>query len=918
MSRNQAALVLLLATLLVSLIAYSRDSDSSEQTAIATTTTAPTTESSQSITPVNPQKNQPAPGIAVGERPPGFSPETLPLRKLTFSVQTPSNTPDNAPVYLSLVDLTGGVDKHIQMKDLGGGIYETQAEVLENAMIRYTYDRFDAEGCCAAFATREAIGELFEMQYRFLLTDPKLTTVNDTIATWVDLRAQLTEGSITVRVINTSTDLPEFDADVSISGIHVGTRTNGEITVNGLPAGEHKIVVHSDTADFLPVQQTLTLEDGESETVTISVSPTTLVPVTFEVLLPDSTPDGAWVKLAGNIRSLGARIAHPAKPLTPDNFFIPLLERNGINASAEFMLPVGAFIEYFYTIGPIGATNERAEQGRFIYRSFIVGENGNHRSDRVKLWNNEGWPLVTLTMTPPVNTPEDAKISLNMGPSSWMERNPNGTYYTVLGTGPAGSKMRYRYILGDDFNGADASEAAIDGQRSFTVAKGGGVINDTVTRWLGQHDPTTRRDDGSLAVTFRLSVPPETPAETKIFVNGSRPAFGGGVQMTQLPTNRWIYQAEVVFGHDGPLTYRYEFPLQRPSSYTIDINTDFDGQVTNDWVSLWPARPRSIEPQPGFIKGFYTPDLFANNFIALSESTYKRILDHQGSAVAVSSVWSYGQSQPSPTLEFRPVQAGSVATPLAEVVEQARIAHEAGLKVFFGPQFNMEQARGGFEFYNGPKSDEWWIEWLKLADEMWTWQATVAEMIDAEYMMVPGPLFHVYDQIDKPSDDPFIVNFEAEQARLMAKIRRIYSGKLVVTGNPRQHDFPGLADFNGVTTYDLGVPQLPADTTVAEYVDYYEERFVERVDPIYEKWGNPVFFYTIHAPAVPTAGDEAGEIAQANALEALFQVISKRPFIKGALSWSYDMIDTPLTASDGVRGRLAEAVLAKWYSILAN
>ena len=79
-----------------------------------------------------------------------------------------------------------------------------------------------------------------------------------------------------------------------------------------------------------------------------------------------------------------------------------------------------------------------------------------------------------------------------------------------------------------------------------------------------------------------------------------------------------------------------------------------------------------------------------------------------------------------------------------------------------------------------------------------------------------------------------------------------------------------------------------------------------------------MFFYTIHAPAVPTAGDEAGEIAQANALEALFQVISKRPFIKGALSWSYDMIDTPLTPSDGVRGRLAEAVLAKWYSILAN
>jgi hypothetical protein len=912
MGRNRTALGVLLAMLLVSLIACSRDSDT------PLPTTAPTAKSTQSNTPVDPSGDQPALGIAVGEPHPVLSPETLPLRKLTFSVQTPSNTPDNAPVYLSLVDLTGGVDKHIRMKSLGDGVYETQAEVLENAMIRYTYDRFDAEGCCDAFATREAIGELFKTQYRLLLTDPKLTTVNDTVATWVDLRAPHTEGSITVSVTNSATGKPEFDVDVSISGIHVGTRTNGEITVNGLPAGEHKIVVHSDSGDFLPVQQTLTLEDGGTETVAISVSSTTLVPVNFDVLLPESTPDGAWVKLAGNISTLGARIAHPARPLTPDNFFIPLLERNGTNASAEFMLPVGTFIEYFYTIGPIGVTNERAEQGRWAYRNFIVGEDGDHRSDRVKFWNNEGWPLVTLNMTPPVDTPEDAKIALNMGPSSWMERNPDGTYSTVLGTGPVGSEMRYRYLLGDDFNGADASDAANDGQRSFTVKEGGGVITDTVTRWLGQRDPTTRRDDGSLVVTFRLSVPPETPDDTRIFVNGSRPAFGGGITMTPLATNRWIYEAKVEFGHDGPLSYRYEFPLQRPSSYTIDINTDFDGQVTNDWVSLWPAKPRSVELQPGFIKGFYTPDFFSNNFIALSESTYKRILDHQGSAVVVSSVWSYGQTQPIPTLEYRAVQAGSVATPLVEIVEQARIAHESGLEVFFGPQFNMEQAPGGFELYNGPKSDEWWAEWLKLADEMWTWQATVAELIDAEYMMVPGPLFHVYDQIDKPSDDPLIVSFEAEQARLMAKIRDIYSGKLVVTGNPRQYDFPGLADFNGVTTYDLGVPQLPADTTVAEFVDYYEERFTERVDPIFEKWGNPVFFYTIHAPAVPTAGDEAGEIAQANAIEALFQVIAKRPFIKGALTWSYDMIDTPLTPGDGLRGRLGEAVLAKWYSILGG
>jgi hypothetical protein len=805
------------------------------------------------------------------------------------------------------------------MKNLGGGSYEAITEVQSGAIIRYSYDRHDGTNCCDSDVTREALGERFRMQYRFLLAEDGLQRVNDAIGTWNDLREPHIEGKITGRVTDRITGAPIFDADVSISGIHVGTRVDGSYKIEGLPPGEHTVIAHSDTGDFLPAQSVVVIIGNHSEIKDLTVSPTKLVPVTFEVVLPDSTPENAWVKIGGNISSLGARIAHPSRPLSPDNYFLPLLEREGNTAFDEFMLPEGAVIEYFYTIGPIGVTNERGAQGATIVRSFIVGEDGDHRSDKVRFWNNEGWSLVTLTLIPPVNTPEDAKIALNMGPSSWMERRDDGTYTTVLGTGPAGSTMSYRYLLGDDFHGgADASDAADDGLRMFTVQDGVSEITDTVTRWRGQRDPSKRRENGSLAVTFRVSVPPETPVDAEIYLIGDRAAVLSGIEMTPLTNNRWIYEAEVVFAHGGPLHYSFELRSEGIESFANQVSTDFDGQVVNSWIVSWPGLSRSVDEREGFIKGFFTPDFFSNNFIGLSSSTYESILNHEGSAVVVSSVWSYGQSQPVPTLEYRAVLAGSVATPLEEAIEQSRIAHEAGLEVFFGPQFNMEQAPGGFEVYNGPKSDEWWLEWLKLADEMWTWQATGAEIVEAEYLIVPGPLFHVYDQIDKPSDDPFIVSFESEQARLMAKIRTIYSGKLLVTGNPRQYDFPGLADFNGVTTYDVGVPTLPADTTVAEFVEYYEERFVKRVDSIYEKWGNPVLFYTVHAPSVPTADDPSGEIAQANAIEAIFQVIAKRPFINGGFTWSYDMIDAPLVPGDGLRGKLGEAVLAKWYAILGG
>jgi hypothetical protein len=741
------------------------------------------------------------------------------------------------------------------------------------------------------------------MQYRLLLVEQGIERVDDTIATWADLRAPHEQGTITGRVLDLDTQKPVFDADVSISGVHVGTRADGSFKVEGLPPGNHRVIVHSDTGDFLPQQAFVSFGRAIGEVRgDFFVEKTPLVPVTFDVLLPDSTPGDAWIKLAGNLGTLGARIAHPSRPLTPDNFFIPRIKRDGNTASAEFMLPEGAFIEYFYAIGPIGLTQDRSKDGDWVYRSFIVGEGGDRRSDRVEAWTNGDWPLTTLRLIPPAGTPTGTPIAINVGPASWMEPDVDGTYSTVIGSYPPGGVFQYRYMLGDDFKGMDASPEANEGFRSLTIPENSSTIIDSVTRWIGQSDPAARNENGGLTVKFRVSVPPETPSGSRVYLLGNRPAIGDGVEMQPLGGNPWIYEAEVEFGHDGPLTYSFRIGEDGAETSLRRVDTDYDGQIINDWVAGWPDITNSVDQRENFVKGIYTPDFFSNGFIALSDYTFSRIRQHNGSAVVVSSVWSYGQSQPVPTLEYRAVNAGSVATPVEEAVEQARIAHEAGLEVFFGPQFNMEQAPGGFEVYNQPKSDEWWIEWLKLADEMWTWQATVAEMIGAEYMMVPGPLFHVYDHIDKPVNDPFIISFEAEQSRLMAKIREIYSGKLIVSGGNRNYEFPGLADFNGVTTYDVGVPQLPAGTTVAEFIDYYEGRFVERVDRIFEKWGNPVFFYTIHAPSVPSANDPSGEITQASAIEAFFQVLSTRPFINGSLSWSYDMIDAPLIPSDGVRG----------------
>ena len=64
--------------------------------------------------------------------------------------------------------------------------------------------------------------------------------------------------------------------------------------------------------------------------------------------------------------------------------------------------------------------------------------------------------------------------------------------------------------------------------------------------------------------------------------------------------------------------------------------------------------------------------------------------------------------------------------------------------------------------------------------------------------------------------------------------------------------------------------------------------------------------------------DPYGQLFQAAAYEALYQEIAKRPYVIGSFSWSYEMIDTPRRLTDGVRGRAAEAVMAKWYALLGG
>jgi hypothetical protein len=527
--------------------------------------------------------------------------------------------------------------------------------------------------------------------------------------------------------------------------------------------------------------------------------------------------------------------------------------------------------------------------------------------------------VFTVRVKVPENTTLGIPVFLSMGPTHPMTQAGPYEWVAALGSMPPGSEARFRINLGGDMAGADGSPGLEgSGERTVTVPDGPEEIFMEVQKWANLPDPVARDAQGGLAVTFRLSVPPDTAPDATIVLTGDSPAFGaGGTVMAQVPGNPWLYQATVNFDDAGPLRYRYALDGTALGSGEMAASVAHHGQEVNDYLTSWSGAPAL--PREEWVSGIYTPDFWSQSFLASSASAFDAMGEVNGEWVAISSVWSFGRIVPEPTVESRPVRIWSVLTPLEDIRAQAAIARESGLKIFLAPQQNPEVHPEWRDETAAAGATAWWETWLEEAEAQWMWNAITAEEIGAELLMLPGFVFHVFPQPDFFTDPAYLPQFDLAVQALITRVRGVYSGKILISGGQTGYDFPGMADYVGTTTYDLGVPDsLPANASFQELRDFYNGRFEDRVDGIWQRWGKPVLFYTIHVPAKPQDGDPYGQLFQAAGYEAIFQEIAERPYVAGTFSWSFEMIGAPWRVTDGVRGRAGGAVMAKWYELLGG
>ena len=590
-------------------------------------------------------------------------------------------------------------------------------------------------------------GETTEIESRWLLVEPGLNEVSDVVETWNDLRTPGGTGTITGIVEQVESGAPLMDVNVSVGGIHTASDYDGRFKISGIAAGTQRITVFRNLGDYKPASATVEVPQGGTADVTIAMEAAQPVQVTFDVALPDDTPGDAGIWLAGSVFQAGARPGTSANmPVMGGDLQLPALERTVANrADTTLLLHEGTYVQYFYSIGSSSRGREYDYQGRYAYRSFVVDASSPVRQDRVESWRpSEHSVLVTLRVEVPLNTTPGVKPVFTAGPSHWMTQT--GPYeWTMFLYGNPGQLDQYRYVLGDVSAGTDGTDGiGQDGLRTLVFPDTDTVVRERVERWTWSPEVSIAPQGQPTEMTFRVTVPPSTSGEAIVRLVGEDPVLEQGIDMVQRPGNPWLYEAVVPL--NGGESYRYWFERGSPGTRSRRIHevvVRHTNQEVSDWVVGWSDTPtESLGKNPEFIAGIYTPDFWSSGFMDLSSAAFERIKGINGGWVVVSSVWSYGQFDP-PTVEPRRVQAPSALTPREDIVAQSGIAHEKGLSVILGAQFNMEMIQGGTNVVCRSHPQEWLDAWLGEAERlwMWMWNATVAAEADAEALVLPATGF---------------------------------------------------------------------------------------------------------------------------------------------------------------------------------
>jgi hypothetical protein len=412
----------------------------------------------------------------------------LPRAQVTFTVRLPDPLPANEILALSILDEITGLALNAvdyQMTVVDNITYTATLAIPDQALIKYRYVRL------AGSRVNEDTNLDANIRYRLLRVSGP-TQVVDTLNSWADKPVGTLSGNIFGTVVHSDTGVPLPDILVTAGGVQTLTDSAGRFQLLGLRGGNHNFVAYALDGAYQTFQQGATVGENQSTPVEVRMTPAQQVNVIFTVSVPPETQKGVPLRLAGNLLQLGNTFSDLRGGLSTVADRMPILTAlpDG-RYSVSLFLPVGADIEYKYTMGDGFWNSEFTSTGQYVTRHLIVPPQNTTVEDVVQSWQAGPNAPILFEVTVPQNTPTGDIIYIQFNPYAWTPPIPmwptgqNKWAYKLYGPLNIVGSFGYRYCRNAQCDAADDAQTAGESSRGHTVTPSivPQDIFDTVNEW---------------------------------------------------------------------------------------------------------------------------------------------------------------------------------------------------------------------------------------------------------------------------------------------------------------------------------------------------------------------------------------------------------------------------------------------------
>jgi hypothetical protein len=421
-----------------------------------------------------------------------------PKAQTTFTVTLPEPLAAGETLILSVLDEVTGLQYNptsYPMQAVDGLTYSAVLPLTLNAVVKYRYIRRGA----AQVVEDSSLG--FPVRYRLYYVSTQ-GEVRDTLSDWSDKSYARELGSIQGRAFNADTGAPIPNLLISANGVQYLTDSAGRFDIQGLPAGTHNLVAYALDGMYQTFQQGATVGVNQTTSVELRLHPAQMVNVTFSTSVPDSTVTGAPIRLAGSLLKLGNTFGDLQGGMNTSADRMPLLSFGADGRyTTTLNLPVGAYIQYKYTLGDGFWNAEHDGQGKFMLRELVVPDHDVTVQDAIATWQAGNSAPILFEVTVPASTPAGDIIYIQINPYTWTEPLPmwplgnNKWSYKLYGPLNMLGSFGYRFCRDAQCGSADdiATIGSTAAGRQAITNLSSQDIQDNVSawNWYENVEPTT-------------------------------------------------------------------------------------------------------------------------------------------------------------------------------------------------------------------------------------------------------------------------------------------------------------------------------------------------------------------------------------------------------------------------------------------